>query len=153
MNIQLRDMTLDDLSWFYEFQCDPESNKLAAVYPRSEADFQGHWRSAFEDDAVVAKAIVDDSGPLGTISCFSCDGQNSIGYWIGRPFWGQGIASTALRLLLDIEKRRPLFARVAKENGASLRVLQKCGFEITGYEFSPGTNRYVECEEAVLTLK
>lgn len=146
-------MTPEDLKWFYKFQCDPESNKLAAVYPRSQTDFQNHWHRSFKDDTIVAKAIVNDGEPLGTISCFSCDGQDSIGYWIGRPFWGQGIASTALSLLLDTESRRPLHARVAKENVASLRVLQKCGFEITGYEFSPGTDRYVECEEALLSLE
>lgn len=152
LNIQLRDMTPEDLCWFYKFQCDPESNKLAAVYARTEADFNQHWLSIFEDDTIVAKAIVDCDEPLGTISCFRCDGQDSIGYWIGRKFWGQGIATTALNILLNIETRRPLHARVAKENGASIRVLQKCGFEITGYEFSPGTDRYVECEEALLRL-
>lgn len=146
-------MTRGDLSWFYEFQCDLESNELAAVYPRSEADFHDHWHNILTDSKTTAKAIIADQHPVGSISCFCCDGQNSVGYWIGRPFWGQGIASTALRLLLAIETRRPLFARVARENGASIRVLQKCGFEITGYEFSPGTDRFVECEEATLKLE
>lgn len=146
-------MTLDDLGWLYKFQCDPQSNRLAAVYPRREPDFYSHWHHSLNDAEIVAKAIAVDDEPVGCISCFRCNGRDSIGYWIGRLFWGRGIASAALSMLLDLETRRPLHARVAKDNPASIRVLQKCGFEITGYEFSPGTDRYVECEEAMLTLK
>ena len=62
-----------------------------------------------------------------------------MGYWLGRDFWGRGVATEALCLYLAVERTRPLVARVAPQNAASLRVLQKCGFVITGRERFPLT--------------
>ena len=42
---------------------------------------------------------------------------------------------------------------VATGNGASLRVLQKCGFAIEEVRQSPASERYPACEEAVLVLR
>ncbi len=77
----------------------------------------------------------------------------SIGYWIARDFWGKGIATHALALLLREVSLRPLYAHVATTNEASLRVLQKSGFVIERVQLSPADDRYPECEEAVLVLK
>ena len=55
-----------------------------------------------------------------------------IGYWLGREFWGRGIASAAVLLLLRFESTRPLIARVAKHNLGSIRVLEKAGFTRVG---------------------
>ena len=63
-----------------------------------------------------------------------------------------GIASRALHLLLREVAKRPLVATAATSNGASLRVLQKCGFVVVRVRHSPATDRYPECEEAVLVL-
>jgi RimJ/RimL family protein N-acetyltransferase len=46
-----------------------------------------------------------------------------------------------------------LIATVATSNAASLRVLQKSGFVIERVELSPASDRYPECEEAVLVLR
>jgi RimJ/RimL family protein N-acetyltransferase len=51
-----------------------------------------------------------------------------VGYWIGREFWGRGLATRALAELLGMVNARPLHAYVAKSNVASIRVLEKCGF-------------------------
>jgi RimJ/RimL family protein N-acetyltransferase len=58
-----------------------------------------------------------------------------------------------MALLLEQVSTRPLHARIARTNAASLRVLEKCGFQITGYEQTPATERYPACEEAILVLK
>jgi RimJ/RimL family protein N-acetyltransferase len=58
-----------------------------------------------------------------------------------------------LRLLLEEVTKRPLIATAATSNGASLRVLQKCGFVVERVHLSPATERYPECEEAVLVLR
>ena len=79
------------------------------------------------------------------------DGQNAVGYWIAEHYWGRGIASRALALLLEEVTIRPLTAPVAKHNHASIRVLERCGFMITGYQ-TLCDDRFPECEEAVLTL-
>ncbi len=87
---------------------------------------------------------------VGTVSCFQLDGQANVGYWISREHWGKGIASRALELLLLEVSTRSLYAHVATSNGASLRVLQKCGFVVERVQVSPATDRYPECEEALL---
>jgi hypothetical protein len=46
-----------------------------------------------------------------------------------------------------------LVATAATGNGASLRVLQKCGFIIEQVRLSPARERYPECEEAVFVLR
>jgi RimJ/RimL family protein N-acetyltransferase len=58
---------------------------------------------------------------VGTISCFPMDGQDHVGYWIDRAYWGRGIASRALQLLLREVAKRPLVATAATSNGASIR--------------------------------
>jgi RimJ/RimL family protein N-acetyltransferase len=90
---------------------------------------------------------------VGSISCFKMDNLDAVGYWIGRSFWGRGIATRALELLLAVVAIRPLHARVATSNGASLRVLQKCGFVVGRIQVSPADDRFPECEEAVLVLR
>ena len=54
-----------------------------------------------------------------------------IGYWIGRPYWGHGYATAAVRLLIEEARGRGLqhlYAEVFVENPASMRVLEKSGF-------------------------
>ncbi len=58
-----------------------------------------------------------------------------IGYWLGQPFWGKGIATEAVRLLLKkIDAQYPsivrLYAEVFEFNEGSMRVLQKNGFHL-----------------------
>lgn len=57
-----------------------------------------------------------------------------------------------MELLLAEVDIRPLHAHTATSNGASLRVLQKCGFVVERVQMSPGSDRYPECEVAVLVL-
>ena len=46
-------------------------------------------------------------------------------YWVGREFWGKGIATASLRILLAETAERPVHARAASDNVGSLRVLEK----------------------------
>jgi RimJ/RimL family protein N-acetyltransferase len=48
---------------------------------------------------------------------------------------------------------RPLYARVAKDNIASIRVLEKCGFTIYGEDKGFSNARGVEVEELILKLE
>jgi RimJ/RimL family protein N-acetyltransferase len=125
---------------------------LAATNPRSADAFDAHWANALCDPSVIAKAIMVDEILAGCVSCFKSEGLDLVGYWIGREFWGQGITTQALQLFLVQVPIRPLHTRVPVTNSASLRVLQKCGFTVTGKRQSPADNRYHECEEAVLEL-
>jgi RimJ/RimL family protein N-acetyltransferase len=64
----------------------------------------------------------------GNIGSWQDRGQQLLGYWVGREYWGRGVATRALALLVDEMSIRPLFAHVAAHNIGSIRVLEKCGF-------------------------
>lgn len=151
-SVRLRPVELGDLPRMFEMQLDPESNRTAVTNPRSREVFDAHWAKALNDPANTTRAVLLDGALCGYISCFPMDGEDHVGYWIDRPHWGMGIASRALELLLQEVTKRPLVASVATSNGASLRVLQKCGFVVARVRHAPATDRYPECEEAVLVL-
>jgi RimJ/RimL family protein N-acetyltransferase len=73
-------------------------------------------------------------------------------YWLGREHWGKGIATRALREFLTIERTRPLFGSAAKDNAASVRVLEKCGFRLAGESRGYANARCAEIDEVLLRL-
>jgi len=151
-DVRLRDVEPGDLPVLFEHQLDPEANRMAVAHPRDEQAFNAHWAKILGDPTVVAKAIVADGRLVGCINCFKLDGQDAVGYWIAREHWGRGIATLALRRLLEAVATRPLHARAARSNVASIRVLEHCGFVVTGYQLTPASDRFPECEEALLVL-
>ena len=81
------------------------------------------------------------------------------GYWIARPFWGQGFATEAGRALLanarDSLRLQRLVAGHFTDNPASGRVLQKLGFRPTGVtrgRYSAGRNGIAPAKEFVLDM-
>lgn len=151
--VRLRPATAADLPEFFRFQCDPEGARLAAVTPRDARTFFAHWEKVLADPAIIVRAITLDDALVGQIACFRLDGLDAVGYWIDRPCWGRGIATRALSLFLDEVKTRPLYARAARHNAASIRVLERCGFVLTGYQHSPATERFPACERAMFVLR
>lgn len=150
--VVLRPVHLGDLDAMCLQQADVEANRMAVTNPRDAASFAAHWAAVIRDPTVTARAILADDVLVGEISCFEREGLPFVGYWIAREHWGRGVASRALALLLGEVTIRPLHARVARTNVASLRVLQRCGFAITGYEMSAATERFPACEEVVHVL-
>jgi RimJ/RimL family protein N-acetyltransferase len=130
--IVLRDVIDSDLPTLFEHQSDPLAYRPAAFTPRDRDAFLAHWAKIRSDPTVLTKAIVLDGRLVGNVASFLRDGVREIGYWIGRDSWGQGIASEALARFLELETSRPVYAVIAKGNTGSLRVAQKCGFEIVG---------------------
>lgn len=153
MDVQLRDVEPGDLPALFEHQRDPEAVRMAVVHPRDEQAFNAHWAKILVDPTVLVKAITADGDLVGTINCFKLDGHDAVGYWIAREHWGRGVATRALTLMLEAFATRPLRARAARSNVASVRVLEHCGFVVTGYEVSPASERFPECEEALLVLE
>lgn len=151
--IRLRPIEPSDLPQLYELQLDLESNRLAMTNPRTRDAFDSLWAKALDDPTNTTRAILFDDRFVGNISRFVSDGQDHIGYWIDRAYWGRGIASRALHLFLLEVPQRPLFAGVATNNGPSLRVLQKNGFVIERIQLQPASERYPECEVADLVLR
>lgn len=156
-HVRLRPVERGDIPTLFAIQADPEGNRMAKVHPRDRATFDAVWEGVFADPRVVGRAIVARRGDeperiVGSISCFQRDGVDYVGYWIDRPFWGRGYASRGLALLLQEVERRPLLARVAADNAASLRVLTRCGFTEVSRGWSPGDARLVACDEVLLRL-
>ena len=152
-SIRLRPVQPGDLPRMCDLQLDPESNRMAVTNPRTGEAFDAHWAKALDDPGITARAVLVGGAFVGYVSCFPMDGQDHVGYWIDRAYWGMGIASRALHLLLREVAKRPLVATAATSNGASLRVLQKCGFVVEQLRLAPASERYPECEEAVLVLR
>jgi RimJ/RimL family protein N-acetyltransferase len=154
--VTLRDVIASDLPIFFEQQKDPEANYMAAFTSRDPLDrdaFDIHWTKIMSDDTIVNKTILYNGQVAGNIAKFIMFNQPEIGYWIGKEFWGKGIATQALNAFMKIIPTRPIFAAAAKDNLASLRVLQKCGFVITGYDKGFSGARNQEIDEALLELK
>jgi RimJ/RimL family protein N-acetyltransferase len=152
-SVRLRPIQPGDLTRMYDMQLDPESNRMAVTIPRTGEAFDAHWAKVLDDPGITARAVLVDGALVGHIGCSPMDGQDHVGYWIDRAYWGLGIASRALQLLLREVAKRPLVATAATSNGASIRVLQKCGFVVERVRLSPASDRYPECEEAVLVLR
>lgn len=152
-SVRLREIEQDDLPRMYEFNLDSDANRLAGTIPRSADTFVAHWENVLADPNDIVKAISVADVLVGYICCFKLDGFDLVGYWVSRDFWGTGIATRALELFLKEVPIRPLHARVATGNRASLRVLQKCGFMVQSVQVLPANDRYLEGEEAFLILK
>jgi RimJ/RimL family protein N-acetyltransferase len=134
----LRPVEPQDVSIFFEQQDDPVASAMAAFPIRDRAAHDAHWAKILADDSVIARAIVEDAQVVGNIGTWVADGERSVGYWIGRPYWGRGYATRAVADLVAEVPERPFHARVAEHNVASIRVLAKCGFSIVGEEQHDG---------------
>jgi RimJ/RimL family protein N-acetyltransferase len=128
----LRDVVESDLDTFYEQQLDPEAVQMALFPSRDREAFYAHWQRLLANDAVTNRTIVAEGRVAGNIGCWEQDGRRLVGYWLGREFWGRGLATQALAELLDEVRARPLHAWVASSNIGSIRVLEKCGFVAAG---------------------
>ena len=149
--VALRDVTENDLPVFFEQQADPDANRMAAFPARDHDAFTAHWAKSLGDKSVIIKTVIFDGHVAGNIVSWIQSGERDIGYWIGKADWGKGIASAALSQFLTHVTARPLYAHVAKHNIASLRVLHKCGFTISGEAKFPGADGQ-QGEEFILTL-
>jgi RimJ/RimL family protein N-acetyltransferase len=153
--VLLRDVTEGDLPVFFEHQLDADANHMAAFTAKDPSDgkaFAAHWNRILADETIVIKTVLLDGRVAGHVSSFEQSGEREVTYWLGREYWGRGVATAALREFLRHDATRPLYARAAKDNLGSIRVLQKCGFEISGEDRGFANARGEEIEEFVLTL-
>ena len=133
--VSLRPVATDDLPIFYVHQLDPEATRLAAFPSRDRDAFLAHWTThILGNPAAISRTILADNSVAGNIGAWTDAASHDrfICYWIGREFWGRGIASAALSQFLRFESTRPLSARVAQHNLGSIRVLEKTGFVRAG---------------------
>ncbi len=150
--VQLRSVVHGDIEYFFEHQSDPLANQLAMMKPQDEDAFSARWERILNATDLTVRTIVAGDQVVGSISCFPVELQICLGYWIDSRFWGQGIATEAVRQMLPLVTYRPLFAYVAENNIGSSRVLQKNSFVEIGRRHSSETDRYCECIEIIYRL-
>ncbi|GCE07164.1 GNAT family N-acetyltransferase [Dictyobacter aurantiacus] len=157
-DLRLREVVEDDLPIFFEYQLDEEANYMAAFTSKDPSDreaFMRHWHRILGDEDTINRTILVDGQVAGSVALYrdeEMDGPE-VTYWIGRLYWGRGVATGALALFLSqVVKTRPLYARAAKDNIGSLRVLEKCGFQRVGEGKGFANARGAETEEYVLKL-
>jgi RimJ/RimL family protein N-acetyltransferase len=155
-SVRLRDVIEGDLPTLFEQQLDEEANYMAAFTRKDPADreaFMAHWNKILGDETITIRSILFNGQLAGSILTHAWFGEPEISYWLGKEFWGKGIATQALKAFLEEVTERPLYARTAKDNRASLRVLEKCGFTINGEDKGFANARGEEVEEFILVLR
>lgn len=169
-SVRLRPVVASDIPVLFEHQSDPEGARMAVVIPRTREAFDTLWDRLLNapPPRLVARAVEADGQLVGTMNCFqripseeeatlmgiTREELDYVGYWFGREHWGKGIATRAMTELLKEVKRRPLYARAASTNTASLRVLHGAGFvTLALYNSPPGDPRFPPCEEHLLILR
>jgi RimJ/RimL family protein N-acetyltransferase len=155
MDCTLREVRDEDLPVLFEQWADPVAAHMAAFTAPDHMDrdaFARRWTRLRADETVINRAIVVDDEVAGTIGSWGDADEREITYWIGRSYWGKGIATAALNAFLTVDPTRPLHARIAHDNAGSQRVLEKCGFHVVGTERGFAAARSGEIEEFVLRL-
>jgi len=157
IEVSLRDVAETDLPIFFDFQRDSAANYMAAFTTRDPTDkeaFAAHWNRILNDDRVLVKTIVFDGHVVGSVATFVDKefGKPEVTYWIGKEYWGMGLATYALTRFLRDMAVRPIYGRAAKDNVASIRVLEKCGFRMFGQSKGFANARGAVVEEVILEL-
>jgi RimJ/RimL family protein N-acetyltransferase len=154
MDVVLREVHDSDLPVFFRQMNDPEALRMAAFTPEDPADrdaFEDRWKRIRASDA-VNRTILADGDVVGSVAVYGEPGEREVTYWVDRAYWGRGVATAALRGLLEEVPERPLYARAAADNTGSRRVLEKCGFRFAARASGYAGARGEEIEEVVLTL-
>ena len=152
-SVALRPLHDSDLDALFRQMSDPESVRMAAFTPEDPNDrqrFEAHMSRVMKSPGNTNCVITWKGELVGSIASFVVEGDSEITYWVARSAWGRGIASQAVALFLRVVRTRPLYARVASDNGRSLRVLEKAGFQVIGTEVSVAPGREAEIEETIL---
>ncbi len=118
-------------------------NLARAPWPYSEEDAREF--TALPIDPMYPRFLVTRARDATVVGCIGIDlppaedgegaGTIEVGYWIARPYWGQGYATEAGRAVLSVARMLG-YSRVIGshflDNPASGKVLRKLGFEATG---------------------
>ena len=129
--VSLRNIEPNDIPVFFEHQLDPDATRMAAFPARDRASFDAHWeKNILGNPAAITQTILVDGEVAGNIGSWPQEGIRLVGYWIGKKYWGKGVATRALAAFLNRVTDRPLYAHVVQHNVGSIRVLEKCGFSV-----------------------
>ncbi len=155
LDIKLRPTEILDLDFLFQFQLDKQGRYIAAFMPKDPTDkfaYLNKYTKLLNNPTVNNQTIILDNVIVESIAKFVIEGDTEITYWIDRKFWGQGIATKALKEFLAIETYRPILGRVAFDNFGSQKVLEKCGFVKIGADKGFANARQAEIEEYIYKI-
>jgi RimJ/RimL family protein N-acetyltransferase len=148
-----RSHTADDLDAFCAMEADAEVRRYVGGAPRTrEVAEQRFWERAMhpvEDRlAMWATVLKADGRYIGRCGIYPSirgeervAGEAVLGFYLARQFWGQGFASEAGRAFVEFGFRELRLERIVTSvqvgNTASVHVLEKLGFVVTGHETGP----------------
>ena len=138
----LRPWQESDAEVLYRYAKDPAVGPVAGWPPHtSVADSLEIIRTVFAAPETYAVVLKETGEPVGSVGIMFGDGLHSaemqageaeIGYWIGVPYWGQGLIPEAVRCLLErcFEDlgMTAVWCGYYDGNMKSRRVMEKCGF-------------------------
>ncbi len=154
--ISLREFKEGDLDIFFKQQLDQEANQMAGFTARDPSDikaFDEKWEKILADKNIIVRTIIYDNRVAGSMMKHDWFGVEEVSYWIGKEFWGKGIATKSLKSFITELNINPIFARVASDNLGSIRVLEKCGFVRSGTDKGFANARGKEIEEYIFKLE
>ena len=134
----LRPWREDDAEDLYRYASDPEVGPSAGWQPHTSVDNSREIiRTVLSAPETYAVCLKEDGYPIGSIGLHRNDlaereDEYELGYWIGKPFWGQGLIPEASRELLrhafeDLGMNR-IWCGYYDGNTKSRRVMEKLGF-------------------------
>lgn len=152
----LRDLRPEDLDAVTELASDYEVSKwlVPVPYPYSRSDAEDFLRMDIAGEIGLLWVILRDDAVIGAVST-----GKELGYWLGRPFWGQGYMTEAARAAVDCSFASSDMAQMKSShfvgNEGSRRVLEKLGFADVGghVHFSNARQAEVPGRSMVLTRK
>jgi RimJ/RimL family protein N-acetyltransferase len=107
-------------------------------HPYGEREARGFIRAVAESRAGAAYVLTlaETGAFIGGAGLSPRGGDLDLGYWVGEPHWGKGYATEAAHALIDLAFRATRVERLHAScrvlNGASRRVIHKCGFQYAG---------------------
>jgi RimJ/RimL family protein N-acetyltransferase len=155
LKTSIREVRDSDLPVFWAHISDSAAQDMAAVTRKYHYDreaFDEHWAKVLSDPEVLVRTVVADDAVAGHAAVYGPPDEREVTYWIDAAFWGRGVATAALAALIELESTRPLHAHAVADNAGSIRVLEKCGFTVTGRGRIFAQARGDEIDEVALTL-
>jgi RimJ/RimL family protein N-acetyltransferase len=116
------------------------ANTARIPHPYGIEDAEQFIAAVNKREGEACFVVTLDGAPIGVCSVDLREDGPEIGYWLGVPYWGRGLATEAARALIDHAfgdlEHDTLISGARVNNPASRRVLEKCGFQWTGVRLS-----------------
>lgn len=142
--IKIRKLKLSDVQDIHENIKEKEITKwtinIPHPYPKEGAKSfikSSHYRLRKKKGYDFGIVLKNTGKVIGGISLTNLDWENKnaeVGYWLGKKYWGKGLTTEAVKLILKFGfeklKLHRIYAHLFEENIGSKRVLEKCGFKL-----------------------